>query len=112
MGDNNITGIRLRELRKGKMLTLRDVEKDTNVSYSSIAAIERGMRSCNTSTLKILADYYQVSTDYLLGKNDNATPDKVEVDIALFNATKDLTEAEKKQVLGFVNYIKGNNSGK
>ena len=62
-----ITGDRLRELRKEKGKTLREVNDDTGISYSGLASIERGENSCNTSTLKILADYYDVPTDYLLG---------------------------------------------
>lgn len=62
-----ITGDRLRELRREKGKTLREVNVDTGISYSGLASIERGENSCNTSTLKILADYYDVPTDYLLG---------------------------------------------
>lgn len=55
-----ITGDRLRELRREKGKTLREVNVDTGISYSGLASVERGENSCNTSTLKILADYYDV----------------------------------------------------
>jgi len=78
--NDNITGIRLRELRKNKGKTLREVGKETNIAYSGLATIERGERICNSSTLDILATYYDVTTDYLLGKSNN--PNAINVSVA------------------------------
>ena len=64
-------GTRLRTLRKEKHKTLRDINDDLGISYSNLAAIERGEHNCNADTLRMLAQYYNVSTDYLLGKTDN-----------------------------------------
>ena len=59
--------------RKEHKKTLIEVSKDLGLSFSGLAEIERNERSCNSTTLKMLADYYGVSTDYLLGLTDERT---------------------------------------
>lgn len=111
-----ITGDRLRMLRKNNNKTLRDVENDTNIAYSGLAAIERGERSCNSTTLEILANYYGVSTDYLLGKTDEKDIQKVivydadgtitEMQHKLIDATKGMTTDDMYEICKYVDYIK------
>lgn len=59
---------RLRDLRKEKRLTLRDLAEKVNISYSNIAMIERGERNFTSDSLIIFSNFFNVSTDYLLGK--------------------------------------------
>ena len=92
-----ITGDRLRELRREKGKTLREVNVDTGISYSGLASIERGENSCNTSTLKILADYYNVPIDYLLC--NNTTHPKDELTNELHNTIDKLNKGNKEFIL-------------
>ena len=87
-------GEKLRELRKQKQKTLRDINNDLGISYSNLAAIERGEHNCNADTLKILAQYYGVTTDYLLGKTDNPKAIKVKV----FDADGTITECQQELI--------------
>ena len=73
-------GSRLRELRKNNNKTLRQVNDATGIDYSNLAQIERGEHGCNSDTLKILADYYGVTTDYLLGKTSK--PNAIQITYA------------------------------
>lgn len=86
-------GERLRFLRKEKRKTLREVNTDTGIDYSGLAQIERGERSCNSSTLDILARYYNVSADYLLGNTDNPNPTKI-VDIEVWEQDGTITKLQ------------------
>lgn len=106
---------RLRTLRLEKRLTLRELSEEVNISYSNIAMIERGERNYTSDTLKIFANYFEVSTDYLLGKTDERkaatiTPTAKEqlkgVKLALYNQMEDLTEDQAEDVLNFMNFIK------
>lgn len=57
---------RLKELREERGYSIRGMGIKTNINYNSIAKYEKEERDPATSTLKTLADFFQVSIDYLL----------------------------------------------
>jgi len=57
----------LKSLRKERNLNLVDVEKATSIGKSSISEYENDKVSPSIDNLAILAKFYEVSTDYLLG---------------------------------------------
>lgn len=59
--------IRIKELRLELHKSLRDVAADLNISYSSISKYERGDQQPSYETLMKMADYFDVTTDYLIG---------------------------------------------
>ena len=60
----------LKELRQSKSLSQRELSKLTGLSFSIISQWERGKREPSGYCLKILAKFFEVSTDYLLGLED------------------------------------------
>ena len=66
-----ILGERLRVLRKERHLTQHDMADVLDISYRSYRRYEAGEREPNASTVVILADYFNVSADYLLGRTDS-----------------------------------------
>ena len=73
-------GNRLKELRKAKGLTQIEMSKDINFSQSAITAYENGKREPNFEALQKLAAYFNVSTDYLLGKTNTLNPPVTKTD--------------------------------
>lgn len=61
---------RLKELRKEFKKDRYEIANFLNVSYSTIAKYESGVRSPDKETLDKLASYFNVSVDYLLGRSD------------------------------------------
>lgn len=61
---------RLRSLRLEAALSQSELSKMIGVSKSSINMYERGEREPGFETLEIIADYFNVDMDYLLGKSD------------------------------------------
>lgn len=59
---------RLKELRKQKGLTLVELGKEVNLANNTLSRYERGIREPNISMLIKLADYFNVSVDYLIGR--------------------------------------------
>ncbi len=61
---------RIKELRDENGLSDKDVEKGAGIANSSISQWRRG--NCKPSLMNIvrLADYFEVSSDYLLGLSD------------------------------------------
>lgn len=65
---------RIRDLREDRDLYQKDLAeylKCTQVCYSHY---EMGKRDIPTDVLMKLADFYQTSTDYLLGRTDEKEP--------------------------------------
>lgn len=58
---------RIKKARIDAELTQQQVANDTGISQSIIAYLETGKREPSLENLGILADYYNVSVDYLLG---------------------------------------------
>lgn len=63
---------RLKDLRKTKKMRQQDVAHDIGVTFQTYSNYETGRRSPDPDMLKKLADYFNVSVDYLLGRNENA----------------------------------------
>ncbi len=61
---------RLFELRKEKGLTQEEVAKNLGVSPQSVSKWENGLTYPDISLLPSIADFYGVSVDYLLGKDE------------------------------------------
>ena len=63
-------GFRIRDLREEADLTQAQVGKAINVPQRTYAYYESGQRMIPPQVLCALADFYQVSVDYLLGRTD------------------------------------------
>lgn len=77
-----VVGNRLRRLREkrsrelGREVTAAEVASTLGISKSTMYMYERGERIPPADNLNALADYYGVSTDYLLGRTDDPTPSR------------------------------------
>ncbi|MBB5356687.1 transcriptional regulator with XRE-family HTH domain [Anoxybacillus mongoliensis] len=67
-------GKRLRFLRKRRNLTQKDLADRFNVGESTIGMYERDEREPSFEFVKQLADFFNVTTDYLLGRTDDPNP--------------------------------------
>jgi transcriptional regulator with XRE-family HTH domain len=74
----NITGQRIRELRKKHNMLQSQVGEYVGVGKSAIAGYESGFRNPKKDTISLLAELFNTSTDYLLGHTDNPEPPKPE----------------------------------
>lgn len=63
--------MRLKTLRKQKNISQLKLAMDLNMSQNSISRYETGEREADYRTLILLADYFDVSIDYLLERTDN-----------------------------------------
>lgn len=61
---------RLKELRNKKGMSQRELANFLQLSPSAIAMYETGQREPDSETLKKIADFFNVSIDYLLGRTD------------------------------------------
>ncbi len=64
-------GNRLKELRKEKNMTQRQLSIIFNVSQESISSYERNKSNPSFDILCMYADQFDVSVDYILGRTNN-----------------------------------------
>lgn len=117
---------RIKQLRKEKNIYQKELAEVIGVSSGAIAMYETGKRSPDKEILDKLANYFDVSVDYLLGRTDEKiTADKIKSTLAhdpdfskfwdnilerkdlqiLYKKTKDLTPKAIKQILGVLKAI-------
>ena len=61
----------LREIRKSKKFSQKDVAVATGTSIRNYQSFEYGEIKPSFDTLIALADYFDVSLDYLVGRSDD-----------------------------------------
>lgn len=64
-------GAHLKALRQSKNLTQKQLAENIGASESGIQNYELGTRKPTYDMLIALADYFNVSLDYLVGRSDN-----------------------------------------
>lgn len=69
-------GDRLNELRNEKRLTQEQLANKFYLNKSSISRYERGQQVPELELLQQIADFFEVTTDYLLGNSDIRNPYK------------------------------------
>lgn len=76
---------RLKELRKSRGLSQKQLAEKTGISVHTINSYESGRRDPNTKNLQILQDFFQVSQGFLLGdlKSDDFFKDQEVIDLNL-----------------------------
>ena len=67
---------RIRELREDNDLTQATIGKKINIPQRTYAYYESGERMVPPQVLCALADFYNVSVDYILGRTDNKKTNK------------------------------------
>ena len=65
--------MRLKELRKQHNISQLKLAMDLQLNQNAISRYETGVREADYSTLIKIADYFDVSIDYLLERTDNPT---------------------------------------
>lgn len=67
---------RLRDLREDRDLKQTDVAALLGIRQTVYSRYERGYQNLPLEHLLVLADYYGVSTDYILGRTNDPTIQK------------------------------------
>ena len=70
MNKNIIVGERIKNLRKEGALSQMALASKIDSNQKQVSKWERGQIEPNIDMLKKLADYFDVSVDYLIGRSD------------------------------------------
>lgn len=94
-------GMRLRELREAKGLSMPELASKIGVSKSTVQRHENNTQTPTAEHIKQLALLYRVSSDYILGLDNR----KVFV-------VSGLTEEQEHLIVGFISEMTGKNMDK
>ncbi len=86
-------GDRLRKLREGKNLNQTELGKIFNLSKQAISSYETGGSTPSQDTLQKMADFFNTTADWLLGRDESRTQTKNYLEIldALEDSNTDIT---------------------
>ncbi len=100
---------RIKELRIKKGLFQKDLASELQVAQNTLSYWEKGKFQPDNEMLQKIADFFNVSVDYILGRTDepfSVNQQLSGLDFALYGETKDLTDEEKQDILDYVRYKK------
>ncbi len=92
----------LKELRKMKGLNQSDLAKMLDVSLQAYQKYEYGTAEPNQNSMVKLADFYGVTTDFLLGRTPSQTTDLNAMIDSVFSTCSDLPENMRNIVSEFL----------
>lgn len=107
----------LREMRLAKGITQKEVADYLGITQQAYANYESEKREPDNKTACKLADYFHVTTDYLLGRDEPASPPTLDeqlsdIDFALSGEIRDLTDDEKQDILDYVRFKRSQKKGR
>ncbi len=109
-------GERLKQLREQKGLTQEDLGKRLKLTKANISKYESNKLEPNLETINYLAGFFDVTTDYLLGRTHNRTEvlselSEQELEV-IFRTRKvtflgeDLDDEDKEDVINFLQMLR------
>lgn len=97
---------RLKELRLAASASQADIARILNISRVAYSFYENGKRQPNLESLSLLATYYNVSVDYLMGRTNIAHPaeELTAQEVHLLSCFRASDTRGKEAILALSNY--------
>jgi len=107
-------GPMLKKLRREKKLCQKELCRLLNLSIGTISNYENNVHCPDLDTLQKLADYYEVTTDYLLGRTKcRRSPELSEDSLAADCTVSDIVDLvltldadSRRHAVSYLNYLK------
>lgn len=114
---------RIRELRKSRNMTMKQLGEVVGVAESTISQYETGKRQPDNETVLKLGEFFDVTVGYILGaEKERATIDVIDDDLKeyldelrnrpekklLFSVTKNATKSQIEAIVRMIEEMQGN----
>lgn len=100
-------GDRLKQLRSSENKTQQQIADYLGITRAAYSHFENNRNDPDKNTLVKLATLYNVTTDYLLGRDINKKTDLSNDQLTIAaHIDDDVSEDEMKEILSFIDYIK------
>ena len=103
--DDVLAGKRIKSLRLERGVKQEEVATAAGITAAFLSEVENGKKGVSVEVLKSIADYFEVSTDYLLGR----TEVRGELETAAFHMEgeyDELPDQARREIESFISYIK------
>lgn len=97
--------MRLKELRKREKITQEELAKKINIPKITYQNYEREIRKIPTEILEKLANYYNVTIDYIIGREFTGGKKISESEYELLSVYRELNEFEQKRLLEYGKFL-------
>ena len=100
---------RLKKLRDENNVSQFDLSNYLGISQQALSKWENEKTEPDNESLVKIANYFNVSIDYLLGNSESKQIEKPydnDLEKVLFSKAKDLSDSDKKAVLGIIEALK------
>ncbi len=106
--DNNILGKRIKKLREKNKLNQLEFSKILNISNTTLSQYEAGNRTPSDEIKEKVADYFNVSVDYLLGRTEKCISEVDNSKMAKPNSidVSNLPKEAIKQIEDYIEFVK------
>lgn len=94
-------GQKIKNLRRKKGFTQEQLAEKLDIDDTVLSKIENGKRELEAPLLEAFADIFEVSTDYILGREEKSTNENL-----FFFDIEGLTEAEIEDIKRHIDYVK------
>ncbi|MGM0214186.1 helix-turn-helix domain-containing protein [Enterococcus sp. AZ109] len=100
-------GMRLTQLRKQRGLTQNDVAKILGIARTTYSSYEQGRRSPDVDIQNKIADYFNVSLDYLHGREKTDDYLLTEKQLRVASHIDDvLVEEQLEEIIHYIEFMK------
>ena len=107
----------IRSLREGKGITMREAARQLGMPYTTYVNYEKGLREMNSEVLIQMAQFFDVTIDYLIGnsvnektpatdgeRSEHITDDDIK--FALFGGSGKVTDEMYNEVKQFAEFVR------
>lgn len=98
-----------KSLRLSAGLTQEELAAELKLSKSTISMYENGNREPDFKTLELIADYFHVAADYLLGRSkaggDSEEPEYQDVELLIARNGKEFSTEQKMRLIKLLSEI-------
>ncbi len=95
----------LKQLRTEQNLNQTELADKIGISRSSIAMYETNQRTPDYETINALSDFFNVSSDYLLGRTSIRNFEENTIAAHMDDRTQQLSEESKKKLDDYIDYL-------
>ena len=97
---------RLKNLRNSRRLSQKDFAQALDVSQQTVASWENGRTEPSNAALTAIADYFDVSADYLLGRDTSKAPSLSDEQTTILKGFDALNSAGRSLLVGVLSSLR------
>ncbi len=95
--------VKIKELAERQKLSIRSLEEKLGYGNGTIRRWEKQVPGVDK--VQKVADYFNVSVDYLLGREDTAEVNDDHLKVVAAHIDDDATEEEINEILNFIDFV-------